>query len=576
MKKNKSERLYKRAEELLEGKIHLSGDTSLKSLSLPAVVSFHGKTRVSEDLSSIYLKEVLEGLREYQSQQESLIEELSAEVKERMEAEKALRKSEEKLRSTLSSMDDLVFVLDKDGVFIDFYQPDLGARTFVLPEVFLGKTCQDVLPPDVAGMIESAFKEIVKTGKVQQIEYSLMAGDEEKWFQAKMSMHKDSAGNFDGVTAVVRDITKRKKAEEALQKYKILFSEINDLAYICDKEGNVQFVNKTLERLSGHKVAEIIGKPFAPLFDSENLEIALDVYARGLQGESTHCELRFKDTGVLCEYKTLPLKDENDNIIGIAGVSRDITERKKAEEELRKVKIISDKANYGIAIADLDGILLYANNEFAQMHQYSVAEFTGNHLAMCHNEEQIQRVQKLVNKLIKTGSITAEVVEHARKDGKTFPTLMNIAVINDENEKPQFLAATVIDITGHKKAEEELHLFRQFAEASSQGLGMADLDGNIIYGNPMLCQMLDADSPEKLLGTNVSSYFPEKLKSKLADVVLPTVLKTGEWTGEMPLLSPKGKLTQAIQSVFLIQNAKEEPLYFANVITDITKRTEIP
>ncbi|MDO8141255.1 MAG: HAMP domain-containing protein, partial [Candidatus Brocadiales bacterium] len=110
------------------------------------------------------------------------------------------------------------------------------------------------------------------------------------------------------------EISEHKKAKAELRKYEILISEITDLPYICDIEGNILFVNHMFDKLTGRKREEFIGKSFAPLFDEENLKIATDAYAKTLKGESPLYELYFKDTGVLCEYKNHPLRDEAGNI----------------------------------------------------------------------------------------------------------------------------------------------------------------------------------------------------------------------------------------------------------------------
>ncbi|MHC4183280.1 MAG: PAS domain-containing protein, partial [Planctomycetota bacterium] len=130
------------------------------------------------------------------------------------------------------------------------------------------------------------------------------------------------------------EISKHKQVEEALKKYKILFDNISDLAYMCDAKGNVLFLNKIFEKLSGHKPGKFIGKSFAPLFDKGNLKKAIDIYTRTLKGESPTDEIYFKDTRVLCEYKNIPLRNDNGNIIGVIGIARDITERKRTEKML--------------------------------------------------------------------------------------------------------------------------------------------------------------------------------------------------------------------------------------------------
>ncbi len=97
------------------------------------------------------------------------------------------------------------------------------------------------------------------------------------------------------------------------------------------------FLNRVFEKLSGYKPEEFIGKSFAPLFDEENLKKAMDLYTRTLKGESLKQEVCFKDTGVLCEYKNIPLRDNKGEIIGVLGSARDITERKHLENERKNI-----------------------------------------------------------------------------------------------------------------------------------------------------------------------------------------------------------------------------------------------
>ena len=144
-----------------------------------------------------------------------------------------------------------------------------------------------------------------------------------------------------------------KKAEEELERYKILFDNITDLAYICDTEGNILYINNIFQKLSGHKPEEFIGKSFAPLFDEENLKEAIDLYTTTLKGESLQKEVYFKDTGVLCEYKNIPLRNDNGNITGVIGIARDITERKRYEEKLQEQKKSLEQKN--IALSEILG-----------------------------------------------------------------------------------------------------------------------------------------------------------------------------------------------------------------------------
>lgn len=137
---------------------------------------------------------------------------------EEVNFKRILKESEEKLRSTISSVDDLIFVLDKNGVFIEFYAPN--PKIMLLPpNEFLGKHYMEVgVPNELLEMINTCITKLIDRNEVQQVDYTLDLGGEIKWFNAKFNQRFDINDNFDGVTCLVRDITARKKSEEDMQK----------------------------------------------------------------------------------------------------------------------------------------------------------------------------------------------------------------------------------------------------------------------------------------------------------------------------------------------------------------------
>jgi PAS domain S-box-containing protein len=139
-----------------------------------------------------------------------------------------------------------------------------------------------------------------------------------------------------------------------------------------------------------------------------------------------------------------------------ASIFDDITERKQAEEELKKFRTISDMAVHGNAICDLEGNILYINDYFAREHGYDPSEVIGKNLSIFHNEKQLEKVNEINQNLIEDGSYGPLEVWHTRKDGAEFPMLMSGIVLNDENDQPKFMAATAIDITERKRAEQAL------------------------------------------------------------------------------------------------------------------------
>ncbi|OPX96431.1 MAG: Blue-light-activated protein [Syntrophorhabdus sp. PtaB.Bin006] len=127
------------------------------------------------------------------------------------------------------------------------------------------------------------------------------------------------------------------------------------------------------------------------------------------------------------------------------------------------------------------------------------------------------------------------------------------------------------EIHERSAAEKQLAIFREFAENSGQPLLMTDLSGKITYVNAALCITLDEERPEAVTGTSVLSYYSEDLKQELKNKIIPTVLKQGQWLGELTVRSAKGRPTPTIQNLFLIRDDTRSPLYLASIITDISE-----
>lgn len=166
------------------------------------------------------------------------------EITQRKQIENALRESENKLKSTISSMDDLVFVLDKHGVFRDYYQPPNRPELYSPPETFLGKPFKEILPPHVAPLLEAAIDKLIATDTVQQYDYSMELDGKELWFSAKISMRQDSSGEFAGITQVSRNITERKRAEEEIRNLAKFPSEDPSPVLRVTQNGDILYANK--------------------------------------------------------------------------------------------------------------------------------------------------------------------------------------------------------------------------------------------------------------------------------------------------------------------------------------------
>jgi PAS domain S-box-containing protein len=124
------------------------------------------------------------------------------------------------------------------------------------------------------------------------------------------------------------------------------------------------------------------------------------------------------------------------------------------------------------------------------------------------------------------------------------------------------------ELTG---GNEELAIFRKFAESSSQGFGIGDLEGRIVYVNPALCRLFGEDKPEDLLGGNFLTYYPQEWGKQRENEVIPTLEREGHWQGEIPILARHGRSIPTLHHVFLLRDEAERPVRRAVVVTDITE-----
>ncbi|MHC4270912.1 MAG: PAS domain S-box protein [Planctomycetota bacterium] len=131
------------------------------------------------------------------------------------------------------------------------------------------------------------------------------------------------------------------------------------------------------------------------------------------------------------------------------------------------------------------------------------------------------------------------------------------------------------EIISRKRAEEQVDIFKRFAEASKDGFGMAELDGKITYVNTTLTRIIGEKNPDNVKGNNIRKYYDSKDHPKLENEIIPAVINQGYHTTEIPLLSIDGKTTPAIQSIFLIKDEDGQPYRLANVVTDITELKNI-
>ena len=252
---------------------------------------------------------------------------------------KALHEQDERLRSIITSMEDFIFILDKDLQFVDYYQsaehPD--PTMYTKPEEYIGKSIKDVFPKQVAQDFEKAIRYCIKTQQSQQLDYPWDILGAKLWFSARISPLLDIDGKTSGVTVVVRDITLRIKTEKALEesekKYRKIFENSPQGFILLDTEGHIIDVNKKICDWLGYRADEMIGKDHMlyPFLTKAGKVTAMKKFFQRLLGKVLPAyELEFitkKGEKFLGEVLAMQIRDDQGNIVQILAMITDITRR---------------------------------------------------------------------------------------------------------------------------------------------------------------------------------------------------------------------------------------------------------
>ncbi len=131
-------------------------------------------------------------------------------------------------------------------------------------------------------------------------------------------------------------------------------------------------------------------------------------------------------------------------------------------------------------------------------------------------------------------------------------------------------------ITEKAEAEKKLKMFKTFAESSTEGMGWTTTDHKFVYVNPAMASMLGEKDPSAPIGRDVvTTYYPEAEQEKLLNVIRPALIESGEWSGELMLRKRNGELVPTRNSLFIIYDDNNNPLYFANIVIDLTEQKRV-
>ncbi|MBI5666268.1 MAG: PAS domain S-box protein [Nitrospirae bacterium] len=400
------------------------------------------------------------------------------------EMEKKLKASEDRLYTTLISINDAVISTDNKGVII-FMNPLAESLTGWKLENAQKKNLEDIFKvrtDEKDSEDENPVSQIVREGlTITQANYVLhLRKGMKKSIELSSAPIRNDQGNINGIVIVFRDITSRIQTERELEEYRKqleqiteertaklkLFSEIVEKSpvgvQILDLDGSIFYTNNAVEEICGFSHEELAGAVIGeitsdPEFAEREIIPSLNSSGRW-DGELL---LKHKKGKVVPVWMAaFIVNDQNNFPMGIISIVRDLTERKTAEDALResetKFRTLFNQASDSIFLLSFtpDGLIIEDTNDAASiMHGYSREEMIGKSIVFLDDPGTSKQARSRTNRLQKGETLSFEG-RHMRKDGSTFPVDVSAQLIHI-GENPYVLAIDR-DITERKQVEENL------------------------------------------------------------------------------------------------------------------------
>jgi PAS domain S-box-containing protein len=307
----------------------------------------------------------------------------------KLQTEAALRESEKYYRTLIDTSPDVIVVVDLEATVITVNQQFLKTGGYFYDEV-IGRCIYDFVDGLDRLLLEKRTARFIRNNKFSGSEYQFRKKDDQVIpVEVSASVLQDDRGKAMGIIAIGRDIAQRKQAEEQLRFLSSITENTSDAIMVTDTDFAITYINKVAEQFFGYTLEELRGRtPEIFNAEAEAAQIQKRLYktiaaGHAYLGESLN---RRKDGSTFyCEYKVMPLRGADGKIHAYFSVQRDISERKRKDEELRQsedtfrrtFEAIPDPAFIWTRHADGRILLDKFNQAAARITQDKIRDFLG-------------------------------------------------------------------------------------------------------------------------------------------------------------------------------------------------------
>jgi PAS domain S-box-containing protein len=423
-----------------------------------------------------------------------------------------------------------------------------------------GKQLKDVLKGKIKdSAAEKLLIEAIKNKQSYEVELLIDKKDgSQLWVSITNSVIYAADGEVEKYIRIIIDISARKSAEQDVEILSFAARKSPSGIMIRDAKGAIVWMNESMEQIIGYSLEELKGQPVGTQLIGE--ETNLEVFAAATQAvkENKPYEVEIKiykkDGSTAWVFiSNSPLFNEVGQLERQIGVMVDITERKKAEEELTMLSLVASKTTSGVVINDSKGKVEWVNKAFESITGYTLKDVKDTHLGDSLKGEltDVSIIEKARELSEKKQSFEVDLLIY-RKDGQPlWITVINSVITNEQGKVDKYIEV-IIDITSKKKAEMELIAAKeealQFSRAKDMFISVMSHEIrtplNAVIG---MSHLLLDDNPLESQKENLSilKFSAENLMTLINDVLDFAKIETGN----IELEKAQINLQEMVQSI---------------------------
>jgi PAS domain S-box-containing protein len=510
-------------------------------------------------------------------------------ITERKRMEEALRESEGFTREIISSAREGIVVYDQELRY-RVWNPAMEVATGLRASEVIGKRALDLFPHLQEQGVDTLLQRALagETLVAPDFRFDLPHVRKSGWASAIYGPHRNARGEIVGVTAVIRDVTQRRRDEEELRARRAELDSILRAAPVgiaVSRNRVLTEANPAFFQMLGYTPDELIGRPVRLFYATQEDfdRVTGQVYPLFATQQTAAIEALFhtKSGRIIHVLLTGSPCYADDLSAGVTFVTVDITERKRTEEALRmrqaKLDSILRAAPVGIGVT-IDRVFTEANTMVCQMTGYSAEELIGKSARVLYaTDEEFEAVGRGLYGQIRRENASFIESRWKRKDGRMIDVLLSASAV-----APEDLVACVtfvaLDVSERRQSEEALRLSEerlrmlwQAVEQSPATLVITDALGNIEYVNPKFSEVTGY-SFEEVKGQNPRVLKGGQMSSIVYKTLWETILAGQNWSGEFCNRKKNGELYWEAATISPVKNETGAITHFLGIKEDITER----